>query len=437
VARVNVKSPSDRFRALLLLAAVVGGLHGLVYVRYAGHVLGDSPSYTTPAHALLHGSYSTPLPAADVTGLTIPLSARGAQERQTYRTPGYPLLLALAGGGTSNGSIDAVIGVQAVLSGLAVLLLGLAFRRLWGEGIALGAAWLAALDPFTKHYVTRVLSEVLATFLVAVAVYAFVRAWQDRERWWWAAFGAAAAALTLTRPLFLFALPLAAIALLARRDRRAVLALVAAAGVLLTPWLAWTTAATGRPALQSFGEGWNLLLAAHGEGLARTAVEVETSPGFVRDFDSVHAFAPTAAALRRDPDAHARYLARADAHQRGLALDLYGRRLEHEPLQVLGEVAYRGYFLWMAHEDWRQPSGLALAGLRMLDWLTLALVTIGCALAVRSRGAASALAVFLVVFTVTNAIHHVEARYAMPVRELALGYAALALAPVAARLRWR
>lgn len=432
-----MKSPPDRFLVFLLLAAVVGGIHGLLYVPYAGHVLGDSPTYTTPAHAVLHWSYSTPLPAVDVTGLVIPMSARGALERQTYRTPGYPLLLALAGGGTSKRSIDVVIGIQALLSGLAVLALGLAFRRLWGEGVALGGAWLAALDPFTKHYVTRVLSEVLATFLVAVAVYAFVRAWQDRDRWWWAAFGAAAAALTLTRPLFLFALPLTAIVLLLRRDWRSALALTAAACVFLAPWFAWTTAATGTPALQTFGEGWNLLLAAHGEGLGNTAVQVETSPAFRRDFDSVHALAPAAAAFRRDPDAHPRYLARADAHQRDLALDLYGRRLEHEPAHVLGEVAYRGYFLWMAHEDWRQPGGIALAALRVLDWVTLVLVAAGAALALRARGAASALAVFLLVFTGMNAIHHVEARYAMPVRELALGYVALALAPVLARWRWR
>jgi len=330
-----------------------------------------------------------------------------------------------------------VIGAQAVLSGLAVLMLGLAFRRLWGERVALAGAWLAALDPFTKHYVTRVLSEVLATFLVAVAVYAFVRAWQDRNGRWWAAFGAATAALALTRPLFLFVLPLTAIVLLGRRDWRAVLALGAAAGVLLTPWLAWTTAASGRPALQTFGEGWNLLLAAHGEGLANTAVEIEQSPAFLRDFDSVRAVALNAAVLITDPDAHARYLARADARQRDLALDLYGRRLEHEPLQVLREVAYRGYFLWMAHEDWRQPGGIALVALRAVDWLTLALVAVGCTRALRERCTATALAVFLIVFTLINAVHHVEARYAMPVRGLALGFVALALAPVVARRRWQ
>jgi 4-amino-4-deoxy-L-arabinose transferase-like glycosyltransferase len=424
---------SDRFMLLALAAAVVGGVHGFVYVPFAGHVLGDTPTYTAPAQALLSGSYSTPLPKVDVTGLRIPTSARGALERQTYRTPGYPLLLAGVGGGTTQRSIDVVIAVQAMLSGLTVLLLALVFRRLWNERVALLGAYLAALDPFTKHYVTRILTEVLAGVLVAAAAYAFVRAWQSRGIAAWAVFGALGAALALTRPLFVFALPLAVLGLALRRiplrDRlRAIAATVAAAAVLLAPWLAWTSAATGRPMMQSFGEGWNLLLAAHGEGLRRTAVEVQASPAFRRDFDSVHRFAPSADALRRDPDAHPRYLVRADAQQRDRAFDLYETRLRNDPLDVIGETAYRAYFLWMAHEDWRQPGGLPLLGLRLLDWLTLLIVGAGVIAALRLGGAGRALAIFLLTFTAVNAVHHVEARYAMPVRELALGYAAFALA---------
>jgi 4-amino-4-deoxy-L-arabinose transferase-like glycosyltransferase len=428
----------DRFTVLVLIAAAIGGVHGLVYVPYAGHVLGDSPSYTTPAKALTDGSYSTPLPAVDVTGLHIPPPARGTHERQTYRTPGYPLLLAAAGGGVSNQSINVVIALQAALTGATVLLLGLAFRILWSERTALVGAYLTAFDPFTKHYVTRILSEVLAGALVAGAVYAFARAWQTGSRRWWAGFGALAAAVTLTRPLFLFALPLALLGLLMRRSdvrQRLATAVVtaSAAAVLLTPWLVWTSSAAGSPVLQSFGEGWNLLIAAHGEGLHRTAVEVEASPAYRRDFDSVHSLAPSPAAMARDPDLHARYLERADARQRHLALDLYGERLRHEPDQVLGEIVYRGYFLWMAHEDWRQPGGLSLLLMRIVDWATLLLVAAGAVIALRAGGAARALAVFLFVFTALNALHHVEARYAMPVRGLALGYAALTLSLVLER----
>ena len=79
----------------------------------------------------------------------------------------------------------------------------------------------------------------------------------------------------------------------------------------------------------------------------------------------------------------------------------------------------------MAHEDWVQPHGLVWL-LRAVDWLTLLLAAIGAALAIRLRGAGRALALFLLLFTLVNALHHVEARYAMPVRGLEVSLVALA-----------
>jgi 4-amino-4-deoxy-L-arabinose transferase-like glycosyltransferase len=416
--------PERRFRAAACLLGLVAGLHGLVYVPFAGHRLGDTESYVVAAKAILHGSYTTPLERVDVTGLKIPAAAVGSPERQTYRTPGYPLLLAATGGGGLGAPTDAIIAVQALLAGLTTFVLVFVFRRLWSERLALFAGAVSALDPFPKHYVTRILSEVLAGFLVAVTAYAFVRAWQERSARWWAATGVAVAALTLTRPLFGLAIPLLLLAALPRL--RLLGAVLAGSALLLAPWLGWTAAATGRPALSSFGEGWNLLLAAHGEGLHHTAVQVERSASYRRDFLSVHRFAPAAQQLRTDPDAHPRYLVKADSAQRRLAKNLYLHRLGHEPWQVAWEVVYRSYFLWEAHEDWVQP-GWLLPFLRALDWLSLALAALGGWLAWRGGGAARALAVFLVVFTLVNGLHHVEARYAMPVRGLYLAFAALAL----------
>jgi 4-amino-4-deoxy-L-arabinose transferase-like glycosyltransferase len=430
-----------RFRAAVCLLGLVAGLHGLLYVPFAGHRLGDTESYVVAAQAILHGSYTTPLGAVDVTGLRTPRQARGAPERQTYRTPGYPLLLAITGGGGSGAPTDAIIAVQMLLAGATTIVLTLLARRLWSERVALVTGALTALDPFPKHYVTRILSEVLAGLLVAVAAYVFVRAWQGRTSTWWVATGLALAALTLTRPLFAPALPLSALgAVLSRGDARARMrslgAVVLGSAVLLVPWLGWTTAATGRPALSTFGEGWNLLLAAHGEGLHHTAVQVASSGSYRRDFLSVHRFAPTAAELRSDPDAHPHYLVRADGEQRRLARNLYVDRIEAEPLAVLGEIAYRSYFLWEAHEDWVQPAWL-LPFLRGFDWLLLVLGFAGVMLAMRAGGAARALGIFLLVFTLVNGIHHVEARYAMPVRGLYVAFIALALSVATERVRLR
>jgi hypothetical protein len=165
-------------------------------------------------------------------------------------------------------------------------------------------------------------------------------------------------------------------------------------------------------------------------------VQVERSLSYRRDFYSVFRFAPTAHELRTDPDAHSRYLLRADSEQRRLAANLYIHRLEREPWQVAWEVLYRSYFLWEAHEDWRQP-GWLLPYLRALDWVSLALAAAGGWLALRAGGAARAFAVFLLVFTFVNGVHHVEARYAMPVRGVYLAFAGLALFRLSARLQSR
>jgi hypothetical protein len=410
-----------------------------VYVPYAGHALGDTPSYVVPAHALRHGSYSTPLGAVDVTGLRIPHDARVALERQTYRPPGYPALLAALGGadnGEEGTSVDAVIGAQAFLSGATVLLLALIGRRLWGERAGLLVATVYALDPFSKHYVTRILSEVLAGFLLVAATYAFVRAWQARSAAWWAAAGVLTAALTLTRAVYVLAVPLLLLAaLVAKADRaRAAAACLAGSALLLGPWLAWNTAATGKVTVASFGEGWNLLLAAHGEGLHRTAVEVERSAAFRRDFFSVHRLAPPAADLRRDPEAHPRYLARADAEQRRIARRVYRDRILHEPDDVAFEIAYRAYFLWMVHEDWRQPPGIRLLALRTFDWTVLVLAGLGIAVELARGGATRALAAFVVLFTLMSALHHVEARYAISMRSLYLAFAVVGVLSLRERL---
>jgi hypothetical protein len=148
----------------------------------------------------------------------------------------------------------------------------------------------------------------------------------------------------------------------------------------------------------------------------------------------VYRLLPSAARLARDPEAHPHYLARADAEQRRLAWHRYGDRLRDEPLAVAGELAYRGYFLWMAHEDWVQPSWL-LPLLRALDWASLALAAAGILLALRASGPGRALGLFLLVFTLANALHHVEARYAMPVRGLYLAFAGSALLRLAAVAR--
>ena len=428
-----------RFRRWALVLAVVGALHAALYLPIVSpHETYDTPSYTEAAHALLHGGYSTPLPAIDITAYRIPQAAQGALERDTFRSPGYPLFLALLGGGVSDVSRASVFAFQTLLMGLAVWLVAAAARAAFGARVALAGAAAYALDPWSKRYAALILSEQLATALACGAVLCAVVAWRRRSLGSWTVCGLLCAALTLTRPAFALAIPLVALAALLTLRRWTALAPLAASLALLAPWVAWEADVTGRLTLGSFGEGWNLLLAAHGEGVGRTLKEIQRDVDYQRDFVAPHRFAPSAQELLRNPDAHGRYLARADADLRDRASDLYRERLRDEPHEVLGEGLYRAYFLWNAHEDWYQPgSGALLFGMRLLDWLLLALAVVGAVAALTRAGPARGIAAFLLAFTALNAVHHVEARYAMPLRGLYLTLAALGFLTALSQIRRR
>jgi hypothetical protein len=271
-------------------------------------------------------------------------------------------------------------------------------------------------------------------------VFAYTRAVRSRHVAWWAAAGALAASLTLVRAVFVFAVPLVvAGALLQRGGRvRGGAAALGCAALLLVPWLAWTNHTTGRTVFANWGQGYNLLVAAHGEGLGRTQTEVSEDPAFVRDLERPYRYAPTREELLQDPQAHPRYLARADAEVRARALDVYLDRLGDEPVEVLWENAYRAFFLWQAHEDWYQPSGAALVVLRAAGGVVLALALLGLVVALRRGGPPRAVALLLLAYTVVIATHHTEARFAMPVRGLYLALTTVgALAVLERSSAWR
>jgi 4-amino-4-deoxy-L-arabinose transferase-like glycosyltransferase len=442
-----VRTANASFRRLAVLVALVGALHGLAWIPLVDpHTGTDSDTYLATADALLDGRYSTPLRAGfyyvfpvgffDITGVHVTdRSLFPVRERQAFRPPGYPAFLALAGGGAGASRTVALIG-QAVLFGIGTFLLALTVRRWWGPRLGLAAAGLYALDPYSKHYVTLILTEALAGTLVCAGAYALTRAWQERAPAWWAAAGGLAAALTLVRAVFVLAVPLVLLAALVRGRIRGAAAGLAAAAVLLVPWLAWTASVTGRPVLATYGEGFNLLVAAHGEGHGRPFEEVTADPAFVRDFERSHPRFPTAAELRADPEAHPRYVLEADDELRSAARAEYRRRLGDEPLRVAWESVYRMGFLWSAHRDWYQPERDWLRSLlAAVDWLALLLAAAGVALAFRRGGPARATGIFLLAYTAVLGVHHVEARFAMPVRGLMLAFVVLALAELATRVR--
>jgi 4-amino-4-deoxy-L-arabinose transferase-like glycosyltransferase len=430
----------SRFQRAAVLAAAVAALHGLLYVPLVHrHSTTDTDEYVATADAIEHGDYTTPLRAGfyftypegffDLTGVKMPQSVFSAPEKQAFRTPGYPLLLAAVGGGGPGFARHVALVVQALLLALATWLLALTVRRWWTPELGLATAVLYALDPYSKHYVTLVVTETLAGLLAVALAYAFTRAWQARNPAWWTGAAALAAALTLVRPVFLLLVPLVLLGALARavtRFRAAVAATLAAA-VLLVPWLTWTNHVTGRLVLTNWGEGFNLLLAAHGERLGHNAAEIENDPAFLRDFAAPRRYAPSPTTLRRDPYAHPRYLERADRELRTRARTLYRERLADDPLQVAWENLYRNYFLWSTHHDWYQPHGIGLLLLQLVDWILIALALAGAAVALARGGPPRWIALYLLVYSVTLATHHVEARFSIPLRGLFLAFVSFGL----------
>jgi hypothetical protein len=423
----------------------VAALHGLVYIPLVDtNEKTDTWSYVATANAILDGSYSTPLQAGfyyvypvgwfDITGARIARSAWDQPERQVFRPPGYPAYLALFGKDKVIGGdhTAAMIG-HVLLFGLGAYLLMLTVRRWWGDDVALLGGLLYAVDPWSKHYVALVLSETVAGTVAIALLYAFTRAWEQATWPRWLAAGALAGVLSLVRAVFVIAPALLVLAALVRggtlRERLTRAAATAAASaVLIVPWLAWTDSVVGRATMSAWGEGYNFALAASGEGHGTTAGNVEAEPAFQARMDRIRAQVPSAEEIAADPASHPRYLSRADEQLRDDAFELYRERLRDEPLDVLWDGVYRMWFLWNAHEDWYQPSGAALLPFRALDAVLVLLALVGAVIAVARGGAGRLVVAFLAAYTFVLGTHHVEARFAMPLRGVFLALVALALA---------
>jgi 4-amino-4-deoxy-L-arabinose transferase-like glycosyltransferase len=193
------------------------------------------------------------------------LSYTWNHEPNTFRTPGYPLLLAVLG----NNMLTILI-VQALLAGLTVLMTGLIGNRLFNPRVGLLGASLLALDVPSIFLSGTVMSEVLFTFSAVLAAALFLGWSRDRRRK--ACEGkpsrilsAAAAGLVLgfaalVRPVALFAFVPFGLVLVARRNWRGLVLMLVTFSALPGIWMARNYCHYRRPNLTSNG-GYNLLYA--------------------------------------------------------------------------------------------------------------------------------------------------------------------------------
>jgi 4-amino-4-deoxy-L-arabinose transferase-like glycosyltransferase len=119
---------------------------------------GDSQEYADLASNLLYkGSYT--------------LSTSKPYDPESFRLPGYPVLL--AGFEAIGFSTSAFILIQIFLSSISVVLIYRLGKRYLGNSIGIAAAVLLMFEPSTIFYSSMILSDPLFVFLLVTAFYLF------------------------------------------------------------------------------------------------------------------------------------------------------------------------------------------------------------------------------------------------------------------------
>jgi len=180
---MNANSRSQ-YLALLILIGLWILTRGLLFLIYAPQVAEDTPTYQQLANQIVNLDFH------DYNGI---------------RTPGYPLLILLA-----LNNYYMVWIVQSILSLLISILLFFIIQS-HGVGIkwAFAGAALQLLALNQMFFEATVVTETLSTFLLVLVCYLFVRLAIGNKKWWTVlAIGLISASLILTRPQYIFIIPL-------------------------------------------------------------------------------------------------------------------------------------------------------------------------------------------------------------------------------------
>jgi 4-amino-4-deoxy-L-arabinose transferase-like glycosyltransferase len=224
----------DRHLVLLTMVAFVGRATWLL--RPAVDI-GDSPEYLRLASWLVARH----------------MFSDDGQVASSYRPPLYPAVIA-AGDLLTDHPIAAVLFLQVLLGTLTVVLTYRLADELFGRTTAAISGFLLALAPMTSRFSALMLTETLFTFLVVLAIWAWVRSKTGLSG---IAFGLA----TLTRASSLpYLLALTAYGLLGPRgaSRKAATAVGLAALLTVAPWVLRNFIEVGRLTVADAGSGVNL-----------------------------------------------------------------------------------------------------------------------------------------------------------------------------------
>ena len=172
LVRTSTTTPDSKMRVAALFAVLAGLAVRFYFVlAFPARDSGDAPFYIELAwNWLKKGIYGFP-----IAGRLTPVD---------MRVPGYPAFLAAVFTFTGQ-SQRAAMFMQVFVDLATCFLIALIAARLAPEvsrwRVALAALWLAALCPFTANYTAVVLTEVLVTFLTALALLVLLEADLDRQ----------------------------------------------------------------------------------------------------------------------------------------------------------------------------------------------------------------------------------------------------------------
>lgn len=413
-----MRQPASRY--VLVIVILVAMIPGIVSVMLAspGISSGDGPGYNRLAiNLLVHHVYSA--------------SSQAPYEPTMYRTPGYPVFLAVIYA-VAGYSLLAVRCVQLLLLWLSAWLIGWIASRFFGRSTALISSCLTLIYLPLVAFVPLYLTEIVSSFLLILGLLIYLQG-DDEKAWISGLAGLVFALLVLVRPSYLlFPFFLVAVLLWDRRHNPRLV--IRRAGFLLigflvpiSIWAARNTYIAQQPVGISTEAGINLYQSAL--QYAGIFSYRKTGADWVRLGETYSDLAKSIRLKARadrpsDAPEEVRLAIALDADFKEMAVKTFREYgIPHPSQNLMKRMAY----LWGMGGD--SDGRLRLIEL-VEEYLFMALVVIGIWLL---RSKRNALIFFLlpgIYVTLLHCVFQVESRYSLQARCLLLPIAAYALGAV-------
>jgi 4-amino-4-deoxy-L-arabinose transferase-like glycosyltransferase len=390
----------QRARLDLAILAALALLANLAYFAFSSgdFFFPDSATYIAPARSMLAGH-----------GFT-----RDGRTPETFRTPGYPLVLMPFIAASPNFPAIVVV-LQHLLNTLLTIAIYLFARQRFSRFVAFTAAAVFAIDPSTIHYANKVLTETLFTALLFALVWACAGEASRRTSIVAILLGLLCGVLVLIRPVAIVYFVVPAV-LFAFWRRRGVALFVIAALVLPIAWAGRNRARTGVFSIADVA-GVNMLLHRAAPALAifddydfaeaLNDRQEELSSAADEEIEARYHVDPG----HLTPAMHAKYFGRI------------GRRIALQHPLGLALLHVRGVLVNLFDSDWeafeivsRVPTTLVQIVLVAWTHLVTLLALVGL-LVLRRRDArlAALFALTIAYFIVLSAGSEAESRFRVPV----------------------